>query len=99
MPFKLSKAAIAHYEMWDGEVCVTVIRHVGMHGFHSASATVRRVDSPIEVKAFDGYVAGIPKEAKPYMVEGALIAFIENIAKAADGRTSEITRVSKYMWG
>jgi hypothetical protein len=52
----LSNQAIQHFTLWDGEMGVTVIRHLGLHGFTDAVVVVRKPDSPMQVLQYNaGY--------------------------------------------
>lgn len=44
---------IQHFSLWDGEVGVTVFRHMGLHGFPDAVVVVRRPDDPIALHQYN----------------------------------------------
>ncbi len=52
---QLSRAPVALYELWDGEVIATVTQIIGAHGYYSAAIVVVHMDSPIDVYRYNGY--------------------------------------------
>lgn len=54
-----------HYELWDGEVLVTVFQSRGAHGFYSAVLVIEYCDAPLETRLWDGYIQMGPGVKKP----------------------------------
>jgi len=51
----VSKARIAEYSLWDGQVHVTVTQHTGARGFFSAAMLVEYTDKAMECYMYEGY--------------------------------------------
>jgi hypothetical protein len=47
------------FTAWGGEQILTVHISAGAHGFYSAAMVIEHVDSPIEVKTYEGYKRGL----------------------------------------
>lgn len=64
---QIRDAYIATYQLWGGEVIVTVFQQHGAYGHTSAAIVVEHIDSPLETFAYDGYRGSslTPENPKP----------------------------------